>query len=226
MKKRSLAVVAMAAALTLAACSEDEKTTDPVEPETPEVEEVEEVETPEAEEVEVEEEPKAEEEEKVEAEEPKPEAEPAVAEDVTTSTTEPAAAPIEDENKNLNYDIDVPEGFALSEEEPGKDIIHSEANSESFVRIESEPFSEETFNYYDTNGKETLSFSGVEGAEVEEIDSPIQADRAKAYRVKADTGYVSVYVFQKGDKVVRTTVFDDAEQSNAPTFNNIINSIR
>lgn len=224
MKKRSLAVVAMAAALTLAACSEDEKTTDPVEPETPEVEEVEEVETPEAEE-EVEEVEVEEKEEKVE-EEPKSEEAPAVEEDVTTSATEPVAAPIEDENKNLNYDIDVPEGYALSEEEPGKDIVHSEANSESFVRIESEPFSEETFNYYDTNGKETLSFSGVEGAEVEEIDSPVQADRAKAYRVKADTGYVSVYVFQKGDKVVRTTVFDDGEQSNASAFNNIINSIR
>ncbi len=222
MKKRSLAIVAMAAALTLAACSEDEKTTDPVEPETPEVEEVEEVETPEVEEVEEVEV----EEEKVDVEEPTSEEEPAVEEDVTTSATEPVAEPIEDEHKNLNYDIDVPEGYALSEEEPGKDIIHSEANSESFVRIESEPFSEETFNYYDTNGKETLSFSGAEGAEVEEIDSPIQADRTKAYRVKTETGYTSVYVFKKGDKVVRTTVFDDAEQSNTPAFNNIINSIR
>jgi len=106
--------------------------------------------------------------------------------------------------------------YKLTSEEPGKDVLYSETDESIFMRVETLPKEDGTYDYLDENMLTILNASSVG-------DTPIQLSEAgalpsgdgitnvKAYTVKAETGPVTGILFERGNLIVRLTIFDSAE---------------
>lgn len=244
MKKFSLLTLTLAAMLTFAACSNDaaeepadkkESTKSNVEEveatednevneeeavtkDTEDTEEVEEVEIIENEEVSEKESPST----KPSDTEVKNEEEVVETEETTVSETEQSAPK---QAQGQGYTVQLLADYELTEEEPNRDIIYPVDNEENFMRVEVGEAG--NYEHFVENTIEVLKASSNGQQPNEMIDLPfdLKGEASTGYQVQTPNGTVSGFVVQKGNQLVRITMFDDANNSHFNAFGQIAQSI-
>ena len=246
MKKFSLLTLTLAAMLTFAACSNDtdndavdkeESTKSKVEEvETTEKDEVieeenvtkdtEEVEVEEVEEVEIiEEEEDANEPEDTTTNEETTDSEEIATTEDTTVTQSQSEQSAPQQAKGQGYTVQLLADYELTEEEPNRDIVYPIDNEENFMRIEVGEAGD--YEYFVENTVEVLKASSNGQQPNEMIDLPfdLNGEASTGYQVQTPSGIVSGFVVQKGNQLVRITMFDDANNSHFNAFGQIAQSI-
>ena len=111
------------------------------------------------------------------------------------------------------YTLQAIPGFTLTQEEPGKDMLLYDQDDSVSMRIESMTTSATTFNDLVANTEQTMAAIS-EDYKPYDISSLIEGQNlssSTAYIADFDTEEVITVVFVKADKLVRLTVFDNAE---------------
>ena len=128
---------------------------------------------------------------------------------------------VETKSDEQDYSMMVLPGYKLTSEEPGRDSLYLEEDSEMFMRIETMPKDEESYTFEElyANMEElfTVSSDGETPTEItDEADLP-QADGITSVRgatVESTEGNFTGYVMEREDKLVRVTIYakEDNEQ--------------
>lgn len=122
-----------------------------------------------------------------------------------------------------DYSLDVLPGFTLTSEEPGRDSLYSDDKPAAFMRIETQQQEEGMYDYLLDNLQEVLKASseGTEPTELTDIYADAKEagmDNVKAFTVEAAEGPVTGVLYEKGDKIVRLTIYDTKEEAFASDF--------
>ena len=122
-----------------------------------------------------------------------------------------------------NYTISVLPNYTLTSEEPGKDSLLADDNETVFMRIETAPKEEGTYDYFSENLTAILEASsgGVAPTEVTDttlIPSGEGIENAKVFSVQAESGPVTGIVFERDNMVVRLTIFDSSKEEHFNQF--------
>lgn len=130
-----------------------------------------------------------------------------------------------------SYSMEVLPGYTLTSEEPGRDSLYADENPSAFMRIETQPAEDGSYDYLVDNMQEVLKAASND-EEPEEL-TDVYADvedkgikNAKAFKVGSETGPVTGIVFEKDGMVVRLTIFDDAEENHTTDFLNMGQTIQ
>lgn len=124
------------------------------------------------------------------------------------------------ESDEQPYALKVLPGYTLTSEEPGRDSLYSNTNESAFMRIETKTTEDGLYDYLAENMQEVLKASsdGVEPEEVKDVyaNSNEGVSNVQAFKVETATGPVTGVLFEKGDMIVRLTIFDaqDGEFTN------------
>lgn len=145
--------------------------------------------------------------------------------DTITTTTENESTTISYTSKGKNFDektttvsgeqysIQVIPGFTLTPEEPGKDVLMYDEDDTVSMRIESMSINDTTFNELVANTEETI-------AAINEQYEPFElTPYVGEHSLKNSTSYIANFenesviavVFEKGDRLVRLTIYDNKE---------------
>lgn len=113
--------------------------------------------------------------------------------------------------------------FKLTSEEPGRDIVYSEADDAIFMRIETTISEEGTYDFFKENVIATLEASSNGKEPVELTDSALLPsgdgiENVKAYKVDAETGQVMGIVFERDNLTIKLTIFDSPEANKRSDF--------
>lgn len=114
------------------------------------------------------------------------------------------------------YQIAVLPEYSLTSEEPGRDSLISSENEEVFMRIETAPKEEGTYDYLLENMGEVLSASAGGNAPKEVTDAASLPtgdgiENAKVQAVESETGTVTGIIYERGDMIVRLTIYDSTK---------------
>lgn len=114
-----------------------------------------------------------------------------------------------------DYEIALAEGFSLTAEEPGRDMVTYDANDQISMRIET--FSKDDINYEEM-ASQTESNVGLTAPDGQYQPYDIQSLIEKNKEVQHATGFIATFaedgeqvvtvVYEKESKIVRLTVFD------------------
>lgn len=124
------------------------------------------------------------------------------------------------ESDEQPYALKVLPGYTLTSEEPGRDSLYSNINESAFMRIETKTAEDGLYDYLAENMQEVLKASsdGIEPEEVKDVytNSNEGVSNVQAFKVETATGPVTGVLFEKGDMIVRLTIFDaqDGEFTN------------
>jgi len=115
-----------------------------------------------------------------------------------------------DEQNYSMYKID---GFSLTGEEPNKDALLFDENSAIFMRVETISKDKASYEIIANNMKETMAAVtiGKEPIKIEDKEKLPQGEGISnqiGYEMTADLGTVTGIVFEKGNIIVRLTIFD------------------
>ena len=129
------------------------------------------------------------------------------------------------------FAMEVLPGYTLTSEEPGRDSLYADNNPTAFMRIETQPIEDGTYDYLLDNMQEVLKAASDGGVPVELTD--VYSDVAnkgitnvKAFKVDTETGPVTGIVFEKEDIVVRFTLFDNLDEEYKNDFLNMGQTIQ
>lgn len=119
------------------------------------------------------------------------------------------------ESDEQPYAIKVLPDYTLTSEEPGRDSLYSNTNESAFMRIETKSTEDGLYDYLAENMQEVLKASS-DGQEPEEVKDVYTTSKegisnVQAYKVETSTGPVTGVLFEKGDMIVRLTIFDSQE---------------
>lgn len=135
------------------------------------------------------------------------------------------------ESDEQSFSLEVLPEYTLTSEEPGRDSLYAEQNSNAFMRIETRAIEDGAYDNLLGNMKEVLTASsdGMEPEEVENIftaadDNEIK--NVKAFKVETNEGPVTGILFEKEDKIVRLTIFDTVEEEYKTDFINMAQTIK
>lgn len=122
-----------------------------------------------------------------------------------------------------DYSIAVLPNYTLTSEEPGKDSLLADENDAVFMRIETVKKEEGTYAYLEENMAAVLEASsgGVEPTEVTETASMPSGkgiENVKVLSVQAESGPVTGVIFERGEMVVRLTIFDSPKEEYFENF--------
>ncbi len=122
-----------------------------------------------------------------------------------------------------DYSIAVLPNYTLTSEEPGKDSLLADDNDAVFMRIETVQKEEGTYAYLEENMAAVLEASsgGVEPTEVTETASMPSGEgieNVKVLSVQAESGPVTGVIFERGEMVVRLTIFDSPKEEYFENF--------
>ncbi len=122
-----------------------------------------------------------------------------------------------------NFTISVLPNYTLTSEEPGKDSLLADDNETVFMRIETAPKEEGTYDYFSENLTAILEASsgGVAPTEVTNttlIPSGEGIENAKVFSVQAESGPVTGIVFERDNMIVRLTIFDSSKEEHFNQF--------
>lgn len=106
--------------------------------------------------------------------------------------------------------------YKLTSEEPGRDVLYSVTDESVFMRVETLPKEDGSYDYLDENMLTILNASSagdtpVQLSEADTLPSGDGITNVKAYTVKSETGPVTGIIFERGNLIVRLTIFDSAE---------------
>lgn len=135
------------------------------------------------------------------------------------------------ESDAQSYSMEVLPGYTLTSEEPGRDSLFAEEEPSAFMRIETQPAEDGSYDYLLENMQEVLkaSSNGGEPEELTDIYSDAAdkgIENAKAFKVDSETGPVTGVIFEKDDMVVRLTLFDNADEEYKTDFLNMGQTIQ
>lgn len=122
-----------------------------------------------------------------------------------------------------DYSIAVLPNYTLTSEEPGKDSLLADDNDAVFMRIETVQKEEGTYAYLEENMAAVLEASsgGVKPTEVTETASMPSGEgieNVKVLSVQAESGPVTGVIFERGEMVVRLTIFDSPKEEYLENF--------
>lgn len=130
------------------------------------------------------------------------------------------------------FAMEVLPGYTLTSEEPGRDSLYADDNPNAFMRIETQPAEDGTYEYLVDNMQEVLKAAGNDEEEPKELTdvytdvSDKGIENAKAFKVDTETGPVTGIVFEKEGMIVRLTLFDNAEEEFNDDFLNMGQTIQ
>ena len=130
-----------------------------------------------------------------------------------------------------SYAMEVLPGYTLTSEEPGRDSLYADENPNAFMRIETQPAEDGSYDYLLDNMQEVLkaASNGEEPEELTDIYSDVEdkgIKNAKAFQVDSETGPVTGVVFEKDGMVVRLTLFDNVDEKYKTDFLNMGQTIQ
>lgn len=109
-----------------------------------------------------------------------------------------------------NYTVEIAQGFTFTPEEPGKDVILYDENDKVSMRIEALTKNDTTYQDLITNTEDWMN-AVSEQYETNNIDALLtdqSISNAASYIAKFEDEKVITVVFEKGNLLVRLTVFD------------------
>ncbi len=121
------------------------------------------------------------------------------------------------------YKISVLPEYSLESEEPGRDSLSLNEDGSIFMRIESAPKSDSSYDTLHENMKEVLAAS-ANGASPKEITDTNALptgegiQNAKSFSVEDETGVITGILFERNDMIVRLTIYDNADQTHFEKF--------
>lgn len=134
------------------------------------------------------------------------------------------------ESDEQPFSIKVLPEYTLTSEEPGRDSLYAEQNSNAFMRIETRAIEDGAYDNLLENMKEVLiaSSDGKEPEEVADIFTAADENEiknVKAFKVESNEGPVTGILFEKEDKIVRLTIFDTVDEEYKTDFINMAQTI-
>ncbi|ARF15172.1 hypothetical protein [Sporosarcina ureae] len=140
---------------------------------------------------------------------------------------------VETTSDEQDYSMMVLPGYTLTSEEPGRDSLYLEEDSEMFMRIETMPKDEESYTFdelYENMGELlTASSDGETPIEItDETDLP-QADDIKSVKgavVDSTEGYFTGYVIEREDKLIRVTIYAKENNEHMEEFKDMAATIK
>ncbi|PID00017.1 hypothetical protein [Sporosarcina sp. P29] len=140
---------------------------------------------------------------------------------------------VETASDEQDYSMMVFPGYKLTSEEPGRDSLILEEDSEMFMRIETTPKDEESYTFDELyeNTLELLKASSDGETPVEltdEADLP-QADDIKSVKgaeVDSPEGHFTGYVIEREDKLIRVTIYAKEDNEHLKDFKDMAATIK
>ncbi len=123
-----------------------------------------------------------------------------------------------------DYAIHILPAYTLTSEEPGRDSLYLTEDGNTFMRIETNPFNQDDYDYFKENTVSLLESTKADGETVSEIteeNSLPQGENVKnavGYTVKANDSILTGIVFEKDGLLVRLTIFDTPTQEHYSNF--------
>lgn len=140
---------------------------------------------------------------------------------------------VETASDEQDYSMQVLPGYKLTSEEPGKDSLYLEDDSETFMRIETMPKDEESYTYDELyeNTVELLTASSDGETPVEitqQTDLPQAGDiqSVKGAVVDSTEGYFTGYVIEREDKLIRVTIYAQEDNEHIKDFKDMAATIK
>ncbi|MGA3673488.1 hypothetical protein [Lysinibacillus agricola] len=118
----------------------------------------------------------------------------------------------ESKSVDQGYKMQQLPGFTLSPEEPGKDMLVSNENSEVFMRVETVDASQSSYDDAKTSMQDHMNAVGAPVAlSSEELAAFKDAKNVEGYVVDFDTEKVVGVVFEKDGLITKLTIHDNDE---------------
>ncbi|WP_223552834.1 hypothetical protein [Lysinibacillus sphaericus] len=118
----------------------------------------------------------------------------------------------ESKSVDQGYKMQQLPGFTLSQEEPGKDMLVSNENSEVFMRVETVDASQSSYADAKTSMQDHMNAVGAPVAlSSEELAAFKDAKNVEGYVVDFDTEKVVGVVFEKDGLITKLTIYDNDE---------------
>lgn len=124
-------------------------------------------------------------------------------------------------SEQLGYKIQLAEGFSLTSEEPGRDIVFYTADSNYSMRVEYYSSADNSYDSLLENVENTMIVSTNNNFEKLMVEQ-------SSYDIHKGTQFISVdeasgfqtigTIFEKGDKIIVVTIFDGPENSLKDAF--------
>lgn len=133
------------------------------------------------------------------------------------------AQPVDSDEQD--YTIHLLPNYTLTSEEPGKDSLYLDADGAIFMRIETMPTEEGTYDHLLENMLISLEASSSGTAKpvqlTDEASLPAgeAIEHAQTHTIETAEGPVTGILFEKGSMIVRLTIFDSPE---AKYFNDFL----
>ncbi|SOB91863.1 hypothetical protein SAMN05880501_101398 [Ureibacillus xyleni] len=111
------------------------------------------------------------------------------------------------------YTIQTIKGFALTAEEPGKDVLYYEKDDSIFMRIEAASVNDTTFNDLVSNTEETMAAINeqYEPFDFSTYHEDFKLTNSKAFITNFEDEEVLMVVFEKDELLVRLSIYDHAK---------------
>ena len=117
------------------------------------------------------------------------------------------------ESVDQSYKLQQLPGFTLTQEEPGKDMLVSNADDEVFMRIETIEASQSSFEEVKTTMQDYMNAVGETVAlPADELTAFKDVQNIEGYVVDFDTEKVIGVVFEKDGLITKLTIHDNDEQ--------------
>ncbi|ARJ39889.1 hypothetical protein SporoP8_13990 [Sporosarcina ureae] len=140
---------------------------------------------------------------------------------------------VEKTSDEQDYSMQVLPGYTLTSEEPGRDSLYVEEDSETFMRIETMPKDEESYTFDELyeNMEELLTASsdGETPVEITEQTDLPQADGIQSVKgavVDSTEGYFTGYVIEREDKLIRATIYAQEDNEHIKDFKDMAATIK
>lgn len=119
-----------------------------------------------------------------------------------------------------DFSIEILPAYTLTSEEPGRDSLFLTEDGNIFMRIETAPFDQESYDYFNENTVSLLESIKADGADIADANVlPRNVNNALGYTVTTNESVVTGFVFEKDGLIVRLTIFDTLDEKH---FNNFL----
>lgn len=132
-------------------------------------------------------------------------------------TTDLPEEPKQVDSDAQEFSMSVLPGYTLTSEEPGRDSLYLTEDGSIFMRIETAPFDQETYDFFKENTVDLLQATNANQEAPDEITDANQLPQGEGientigYTTETADGITSGIVFEKNDLLVRLTIFEPIE---------------
>lgn len=111
------------------------------------------------------------------------------------------------------YSMKVLNGFTFTAEEPGKDVVYYDEDDSVFMRVEVMSTADTTFDDLVSNTEEMMTAisESYEAFDIAPLVKDQELANQAAYVAELDAEEITAIVYEKGDKIIRLSVYDNEE---------------